>query len=150
MNEKNKKLEEICAEAMAKYLPKDVDNDGDIDITYCNLALNEIALLYCGIKDFKGKLANQIYELLKSDARWMPINGESAQLNSIKGHFCIAAQQNNPHGHVATVLPRGLVYSSKWQKYVPMVANVGKRNGAMGVNFAFRSEPDYFMWMGKP
>lgn len=148
MNDRIRKLEELCAEVIRKFQPEDFDHDGIPEKTKCNLAVAEVALLYSGVKEFRGLLANQIYDLISGDSRWLVINGLSAQLNAMKGHLCLAAQKGEVHGHVAVILPRPMVYSSKWKAYVPMVANVGVRNGAMGCNFAFAREPHYFMYIG--
>ena len=51
----------------------------------------------------------------------------------------------NPPAAVAVLFPGAMVFSSKWQKECPVLANVGKRNGVMGANWAFETEPDYFV-----
>ncbi len=49
------------------------------------------------------------------------------------------------HGHVASVHPAPIQYSASWDKKVPMVANVGAKNGLMRASQAFPVEPDYFL-----
>lgn len=50
-------------------------------------------------------------------------------------------------GHIAAVYTYkgAMVWSSRWQKEVPLVANIGKKNGVMGANWAFHLEPRYFI-----
>jgi hypothetical protein len=49
------------------------------------------------------------------------------------------------HGHVAVVYPAPMQRSGSWNKTVPMLANIGKKNGLMRASQAFPLEPDYFV-----
>lgn len=51
------------------------------------------------------------------------------------------------HGHVAAVFPGGMVYSGKWGKECPLVANIGERNGIFGANYCFKEEPRWFVFV---
>lgn len=115
-------------------------------MTHCNSAVYKICFPYG--YDFYDKttkdlmMANDIFAWLKSN--WQQIDGDSANAVANKGSIAIAAQQGNPHGHVAVLYPGAMVYSSKWKKECPVLANVGERNAVMGANWAFAKEPFYF------
>ena len=130
------RLRELIDAAMAKpeFQPKD-------GVTYCNLGLIQIAENY-DISVFRGMMANQICDYLEKN--WRRIGGDAANKLANAGFICIAAQKGKVHGHVALVYPGAMVYSTKWGHDTPVVGNVGKRNGVMGANFAFATEPDFF------
>lgn len=144
-------LLEICKRVVRdpKYQPEDVDKDGDLD-TKCNFAVWDICaeMGYSKFKDLK-LVANQIFEHLITLPEWSLVDGLRAQIQANQNKLAIAAQRGDPHGHVAVVAPGDMemVKSAKWNKKVPLVANVGpkQRMGIMGSNFAFGSEPNYFI-----
>lgn len=111
--------------------------------TYCNLFVTWACEEY-GATDFEGKLANEICDILFKSKSWRCVEGETANKIANNGGLCIAAQKNKPHGHVCIVYPGAMVWSTKWGLECPVVANVGKRNGVMGCNWAFAKEPLYF------
>jgi len=110
--------------------------------TFCNFAIQLIGEGYFGTDSLNGLNANQIHDKISKE--WRKVNAEDAA-NFAKSSFVIASQKGEAHGHVATVLPLPLVSSGKWGVKVPQCANVGKTNGIMGVNFAFATEPEYFV-----
>jgi hypothetical protein len=110
--------------------------------TFCNFATQLIAEGFFGTDSLNGLTANAIHA--KVSKEWRKVGAEDA-VNFAKHSFVLASQAGEQHGHIATVLPLPLVASGKWGKSVPQVANVGTRNGIMGVNFAFASEPEYFV-----
>lgn len=131
-----KELQEICEETVNSL--ELTPHDG---MTYCNVAVTRIVEEY-GIKDFRGLTANQICDWLEKN--WDKTNGKEANILANEGVLCIAAQKGEEHGHAAVVYPGAMVWSSKWGKECPVLANVGKRNGVMGANWAFATEPVYY------
>lgn len=109
--------------------------------TYCNFGLRLIAEARFNYDGFNNLNANAICDKVAKE--WRKVSAEEAQRMSVTS-MVIAAQKGTAHGHVAFVVPEPLVKSGKWNKSIPQVANVGKTNGIMGVNFAFATEPDYY------
>ncbi len=126
-----------------KYAMRDVTGDG-IPETFCNIALNRIAKEAFGYTGFENKMANAIYAMLKEGGPWKSVTGEQAAQMAGQNALVVAAQPAKAHGHVAVIVPEKMAFSGKWKKMVPVCANVGKKNGIMGVNFAFGEEPEYF------
>jgi len=119
--------------------PAFVPRDG---LTFCNFAVSLVAEAF-GITSLSGKRANDIDAWLQSNAT--KCTGTEAIELAETGALVIASQSSRTgSGHVAVVLPEK-DYSVKWGKTVPKVANVGKRNGVMGVNWAFATEPEYYV-----
>jgi len=110
--------------------------------TFCNLGVQVIAERI-GYGEFLGMLANQIVDHLERSGDFEDVGPLLATKKANSGVLVIAALRGKPHGHVAVVYPSGVTYSGKWKKECPVVANVGKRNGIMGANYAFDSEPSY-------
>lgn len=122
---------------------KDITGDG-IKETFCNWGLRLIAQAYFNTNAFAGLNANSIYAFLKANGQ--KVDAKMAHSAS-QTKFVIAAQANDKgSGHVAVVVPDKLCFSGKWNKDCPSVANVGVKNGIMGANFAFATEPDYFIF----
>lgn len=139
MDELVKKLKKTCEEIV---------NDPSLEpvgsTTKCNIAVHRI----CRIMGFplfsdRGWLANEIYDYCKKNCTQVERKWASEFANS--GGIALAAQYGQHHGHVAILYPGPMVYSGKWKMEVPLVANVGNKNGIMGVNYAFNKEPDYFV-----
>ena len=160
------KLREILDAVLAdKNLEPHKNDDGEITKTFCNSAV-QIAAENVGYHDkLNKKMANQIMALLEAEAKkhkawvawskdrddngpergdWCEVDGQNANLAANLGLFSIAAVYAKPHGHVASVYPGAMLWSTKWGKECPVVANVGQRNGVMGANWAFKDEPRYF------
>lgn len=137
-------LRDLCDKVMAD--PALRPNQPEEGMTHCNAAVYAICFPYG--YDFYNKtrkdlmLANEIFYWLKEN--WQQVDGETANKIANSGNIAIAAQQGKPHGHVSVLYPGAMVYSSKWQKECPVLANVGERNGVMGANWAFKKEPYYF------
>ena len=120
--------------------------------TYCNMFVSDLMIFLFDYKYFKGFLANDIHGLLESGDEWEEISHEkliSDDFVSTRNHsIIIASQQAKPHGHLVVLVPGNLVYSGKWDKYVPLCANIGKNNFfEKGVSFAFKDEPQYFLYV---
>jgi hypothetical protein len=125
------------------FVAKDITGDGKAE-TFCNWGLQMFAEALFGFDKLKNMRANDIVTWLEKNA--VKVTAEEALLNAERGDLVVAAQRSAAgSGHVAMVLPMPLVFSGKWNKKCPVVANVGVKNGVMGANFAFNSEPDYFV-----
>lgn len=136
------RLKAICDEVVND--PSLVPSDGK---TYCNLAVQRVckAMGYDGFDDL---MANQIFDLCSQSGDWQAIDAEFASASANQGVLCLAAQHGDPHGHVAVLYPAGMVWSQKWGKSAPTLANVGGHNAVMGTNWAFADEPTYFIFRG--
>jgi len=125
-------------------IASDINGDGHKQ-TKCNFGVQQIceAIGYYG---FKGKTANQIYSLLIVDSGWIRSRAAVCMDKLKKGKaIAIAAYEDEPHGHVAMMYPGDFGESGKWESQdVPLVANIGKKNGVMFANYAFGQEPAYF------
>ena len=137
------RLKTICDEVVND--PSLVPQGGT---TYCNLAVQRVckALGYDG---FAGLMANQIFELCSQSEDWEAVDAGAASAAANRGVLCLAAQHGDPHGHVAALYTAPMVWSQKWGKSAPTLANVGERNGVMGANWAFAAEPTYFIFQGE-
>lgn len=127
--------------------PKFVARDG---LTFCNFALWEVAA-EMGYEEFKAKqmTANQIVRHMESSREWRVIeSGEEASELAKRGDLVVAGRKYPKHGHVAAVAPvERMLFSGSLNKYVPLVYNVGKKNGLMKVSECFppaEGEPTYF------
>lgn len=136
MSDPVKDLQSLC---------DDIVNDPELsprgDVSFCNIAVIQACEEY-GIKVLRGMTANQICDWL--DKNWNKVSGKEANILANMGILCIAGQRGVAHGHVATVYPGAMVYSTKWKKDCPVLANVGRRNAVMGANWAFSLEPFYY------
>lgn len=136
------RLKTICDEVVND--PSLVPSDGK---TYCNLAVQRVCRSL-GYVDFEGLMANQIFDLCAHSPDWQAVDAEFASATANEGGLCLAAQHGDPHGHVAILYPVGMVWSQKWGKQAPTLANVGGHNAVMGANWAFAAEPTYFIFRG--
>ncbi len=115
--------------------------------TYCNFSVWIPARVF-GV-NLDGMRANAIYKHLKESKDWRQIDGfhlDEAHTLVNEGRLVIAAQEGWLVGHVATGCPGPKVGSGKWKCQVLRVANVGRDNGVMGLNYAFRTFPDLFVY----
>lgn len=114
--------------------------------TFCNLALIAYAHTF-GITCFDDKLANDIC-ITASDHPDFRIETDPERImkHAANGGFAFAGKKAQPHGHVAAVFPGPLVYSGSWKMSVPVLANVGRKNGLMPTSMAFpvKDGPPYF------
>ena len=135
------KLMDLCDSVLID--PDLIPRDGK---TYCNTAAYKICFNYgYDLYDPNRKdlmMANEIEAWVRSN--WAKITGLKANRLANEGKIAMAAQKGTPHGHIAIIYPGAMVYSGKWAKEVPVVANVGARNGVMGCNYAFKTEPAYY------
>ena len=92
-------------------------------------------------------LANDIVQFVAHSLEWLEVQSDKAIEEARQGRLVFAVFSEQPHGHVACVYPGAEpVASKKWRlQRLPQVANIGKDVGVMGVNFAFREPPRYFV-----
>jgi len=121
--------------------PRFAPKDGK---TFCNLAVDAICSALGYVK-FHGLTANEIVDALCSNGDWTACDETGAAVSAKMGRLAVAALKGEPHGHVAVVYPGPTVFSGKWKRYVPKVANVGAKNGVMGANWAFKDPPGYYL-----
>ena len=140
------RIRQACHEVLAKkeYLPK---LDGT---TFCNYGVHEI-LSKLGFPEFcwdqskaqRPMLANDIAEKCENELCELDImNAFDA---AKEGRIVLAAIKMPNHGHVAILYPfPAPYYSGKWKMEVPCVANIGKDNGIIPINWAFGAMPKFY------
>lgn len=138
------RLKTAANEAIKDFEPEK-NYQGEITTTYCNKAVEYICHEVWGFKGFTGMLANQMFDRMRGAPDFAVVDAEAAQKLANDARMVIAAQKGDEHGHVAVVVPGKTLYSSNWRGMAPLVANVGRRNGIMGGNFAFHTEPTFFV-----
>jgi hypothetical protein len=137
------RLKTASTEAIKDFQPK-TNKENEIIETYCNVATDYICREVWKFKGFMNMMANQIFDRMKNAPDFAEVTPDTAQTLANDGRMVIAGFKNEPHGHCAVVVPGKALYSGKWMKNAPLIANVGKRNGIMGANFAFRTPPIFF------
>lgn len=144
MCERAKKLLDICKKHIEAK-----DLVATKSATYCNFFVQRIAqeFLYEGLRGLTANLINA--KMIGNPDVWFKEGPEIAQKCANDGRFVIASIVEFPHGHVAIVVPGSCVYSSKWKAWAPCVASVGRKNEFTTANWAFRKQPDYFIYGGK-
>ena len=133
------KLIAACEDAVKRFVP-------DGETTYCNAGTSFVAG-QMGYPGFIALLANQIVSKMRTSPEWAEVDAGTAQKLANDGRLSVAGIQDEPHGHVAAIYPGAAVFSGKWKKLAPMVANCGRKNGLMGANYAFSREPQYWAWV---
>lgn len=114
--------------------------------TYCNIAVLKF-IDELTHEHFSLMLANDIYDRLATDPLWGQTGPAGAEWAALEGRLVIAAQKNEPHGHVVVCLPMVGTYSGKWKITVPLCLNIGAKNSiGRGVNWAFAQMPDFFVY----
>jgi hypothetical protein len=120
--------------------------------TYCNIAVHR-TLGLLGVPQMINKLtgqpllANDMCDCLRnSPSRWVKVDGDVATARTVKGMLVLACQRLDGHGHIACVYPLPAEYSGSWGKWVPMLNNIGKKNGIMRSSQCFKTEPDYYAY----
>lgn len=141
---------------------KEHDDAEGTNKTWCNYFVSTVAMEY-GYQGFSNghkKLnmqkwpmtANRMDSKMEKDTKnWIQVSSTCADILAGHGHLVVASQKAKRHGHVAIILPSGgkMPRSNKWRKEVPLCANIGGSNfWSKGVNWAFRDEPDYFLYIG--
>lgn len=99
--------------------------ENETDPAACNVFVARVAEGAYGVTDFKladGSYmsANRIMDFVHGSARWSKLGMADDQMalnNAASGaedHFIIAVMSDQPHGHVAVVLPGAPMKSDKW------------------------------------
>lgn len=115
------------------------------ETTYCNVFVSEVCQLL-GFREFNGKLANQIVDLVQTHPQWTEVEMENAQERANEGSLVIAGLKAEPHGHVVVLVPGKMKVSGRWGM-VPACANVGRTYSiGRGINWSFRDKPKFWLW----
>jgi hypothetical protein len=130
------------------FVAKDITGDGKAE-TFCNWGLQLLAESLWNYKGFAGKRANDIVQFVQTSKDWKEVDGNEAHSAAGAGKLVIAgiAVQGGT-GHVCLICDDNMVFSSKWGKAVPVCVNVGRNNFIKGVNWAFATEPNYYVYSG--
>jgi hypothetical protein len=118
--------------------------------TFCNEAVESVSHQF-GVTELDNILASEIIALFeKTPARWLNVSGKQAADYARRGGFGVSGMKIyllNPegkltterakHDHVATVYPAEMKTSGSLGREVPMVANIGKKNGIMKSSEAY-------------
>lgn len=115
--------------------------------TFCNLAVHDI-LTRLGLPEFcidpeakRPFLANDLAEKLENSCQ--ELNFPDAHRLAQEGCIVVASMKMPEHGHVAVVYPSpATAISGKWGRSdIPFVANIGKDNAVLPLNWAFGAAP---------
>lgn len=115
--------------------------------TFCNVGVSRV----CGLFEYgglslliKGKpqpmMARQmITAICEKNSGWLVCEGKQAADYALRGGFAISfmSMAPEPHDHVAVVYPAAMQASGSLGKFVPMVANIGKKNEIMKSSGAY-------------
>ena len=149
---KRDRLENVCRAVVVDpdFVSRDITGD-DIKETFCNRALWEIAAeMGCEVFKKKKMYARDIIKHCQNSGDWTEVNPEKALEHAKRGNLAICGKRYPTMDHVAAIFPTDMLFSGSWDKYVPVVANVGKRNGIMKVTEAFpvvEGEPNYWAYI---
>lgn len=122
---------------------------GENVTTFCNIAVQRICrgLDY---NKFDDMVADDMHAYMLTN--WiLPVGTLGDRMayaygSAMVGDIAILSWLHIPHGHVAVAVPvEPMLFSGKWNCYVPKVANVGEHNDFMGANYAFTEAPDVFV-----
>lgn len=121
-------------------------------VTWCNKAVNEVATAL-GYTKFKGKLANEIIDLLEKECEtreWEKVEIGFSCVRVNEGNLVVAGLKNpGGHGHVCIVRPGNPDYSPKWNCGVPKVMNIGTDVFIdSNLAWAFGGKPNVYVWNG--
>ncbi len=125
-------------------------------VTRCNLGARKAAE-FLGCLEFSDKnlMADDMVKIMGQNAsgKWQLVDGQTAATFAISDGLAFAAMTSEElgeaHGHIACVFPAPMQFSGSLNKEIPMIANVGKRNGIMKVSEAFpvaKGESHYWTW----
>lgn len=146
-----RRLKKICDAVLANpdYRPHTMARDGNT-WTFCNRATHEVAWKFARYWGFEMLLANAMIDKMENDPQWTKVKeGIWAAEYARSGGFAVACQRGEKHGHIAVVRPEPNKYSHSWHKPVPILNNVGRKNGIMRASEAFKTEPDYWIFKKK-
>lgn len=123
-------------------------------VTFCNLATFRL-LQNLGFPHFwnekkeRPMVANECVDFCEGNPDKFSkfYNPAKAHALANLGHLVLAAIKDMPHGHIAPIYPvMESVTSGKWPgQKIPKVSNVGEENKVMGLNYAFRDMPNFYL-----
>ena len=129
------RLKTLCDEAVAS--PTFFPRDGR---SYCNFAAQYIAE-GMGFFGFPANtLANDMIDLLAVTPGWVEDTIERAHRHAMRGGLAFLCLTDYPHGHLAAVYPAPMEPSGTWGEDVPVLSNVGQKNGIMKTSAVYRLE----------
>jgi hypothetical protein len=149
---KRDRLENVCKAVVAdpNFVTRDITGDS-IKETFCNRAVWEIgAEMGCDVFKKRQMYARDIIKHCKSSGDWTEVSPERALEHAKRGNLTICGKRYPDMDHVAAVYPTEMLFSGSWNKYVLVVANVGKKNGIMKVSEAFpvaEGEPQFWAYL---
>lgn len=136
--------------------------DDPNDPVACNVFVARAAEGTYGVTDFKQAdgtymPANTIMNVVKSNAAWSKLGSANSQsvLNDAaagaQDHFIIAVMSDQPHGHVAIVLPGVPQPSGTWKLSAPnsasaFLGNVSKAYVFCRLSWAFQDPAKVEIW----
>lgn len=134
------RLRQACDFAVSNpdWMMHDITADG-VPETFCNRGLAYIAGEMGETMLKSDQYANTQIRLISDN--WLEeVEEERVTAHALAGGLAVACLPSHPHGHVAVVYPSEMEWSGTWGRKVPVIANVGKRNGVMKLSGAFRKE----------
>ena len=124
--------------------------------THCNEAVFSIFKqldfdIFWNMEAKRIMMANEMVTWMKVCPLFKLVTIDEAIKASVDGvSLCVAGQQEAIHGHVCVLYPTDkTTFSGHWQQSVPMIANIGKTNGIMGLNYAFKDIPEIWQFLGE-
>lgn len=149
-------LKEACDAILADQSLQPVkDAAGNILETHCNFGAERVAAAL-GCIELNGLMADQQYAVMKENAtgRWTQVNGSQATQHALAGALVFAAASSamlhEKHGHIAACYPAPAEFSGSLDRFVPILANIGKEDHVEKESMAFPvadGEPDYFLFI---
>ena len=129
------KLKLLCDEAVAN--PSFEPRDGK---TFCNFGARFIAE-GMGFMGFPANiLANEMIGFLATSSGWVEDSIARAHAHAARGGLAFVCLSEYPHGHIAALYPAPMEDSGTWGGPVPMLANVGRKNGVVKMSAVYRLE----------
>lgn len=143
---------------------EDYDMKEGTDRTWCNYFVTSLLMEFnyltfnhgnsvLSLSDEYPMTANEICEVVEEDKEyWTEVSDIGIKEFVTSDYFplILAVSKGETHGHVAPLIPGQFISSGKWNKEVPLCANIGSKNAyAVGVNMCFKTEPRYFKFKGE-
>ena len=116
--------------------------------TFCNMAVQKVCNAF-DVYDLDGMMANQMVAALEAGMLkgWAACTAQEATRHALDGGLALAGKQYVGHGHIAVVWPGSMDFAGSYGKEVPMLANVGSKNGVLNLGWVFaakKGEPGYW------
>lgn len=136
------------------------ENEGDP--VACNVFVARAAEGLYGVRDFKRAdgsymTANTIMDFVQTNSKWSRLGLASSQsvlndaASGAEDHLIIAVMSDQPHGHVALVLPGSPANSSNWKLNVPnsasaFLGDVSRAYVFCRLSWAFKDPAKVELW----